>query len=622
MEYLLNRLADPFVALANPQHRVFWLYLASAFALALGLYLVGGSDAGRRGLRGFLRFCVPPSLYLHRSAKVDYAYFVVNRIVFGLLLLPVVAAVALLAAALTKTALAAWLGATNFGLDDSFGWTLLQTLLAALAIDFGLFLAHWLQHKVPTLWEFHKVHHSAQVLTPVTAYRMHPVDDVLSMSLAGGFSGIVLGAFEFVQPDNPGVWTVLGLNAALFAYYATGYNLRHSHLWLSYGPRWSRWLISPAQHQIHHSKAPQHYDRNFGFIFAFWDVWFGSLYVPRSKEQIDVGLADGEDEQYSSVWRLYLLPFRKSAVGGVQRASVALLACLLVAVSLQSVTVVQAALTAPAAAAQPAPRAIAAARPEVPSVFLEDLTWTEVRALLDAGVRVAIVPTGGVEQNGPHMILGKHNYIVKHAAGEMARRLGTALVAPVVAYVPEGRIDPPSGHMAFAGTLSVPETVFEAVLEHTARSLKAHGFEWVLFVGDSRENQPAQARVADRLNRLWRGAGIRALHVGDYYAAHGQQDWLAQQGESARSVGFHAGIRDTSELLFVHPAGIRGDRLAPQTSWRETGADGDSTRASAQRGQALLELKIAAGLRQIEAELARARPASQGRAPKAQPLSL
>ncbi len=626
MDYLLSRIFDPFLAPLDPHHRVFWLYLITALALALVLFVANQKDGGERSLRAFLRFCLPRAILLHRSARVDYVYFVVNRIVFGLLLLPVIGVVSLLAAAATKALLFSVLETAPLQLSDSFGWTLLHTALAALAIDLGLFLAHVLQHRVPTLWEFHKVHHSAQVLTPITAYRMHPVDDLLSMALAGTLSGVVFGVFEFLRPGNAAVWTVLGLNAALFLYYASGYNLRHSHLWLSYGPWISRLLISPAQHQIHHSKAPRHYDKNFGFIFAFWDAWFGSLYVPRGKEEIEVGLAGGEDAEYSNWLRLYWLPFRKCGGDGVRRASVALLAFVLITLSVQSVTIVQTALAdGPSRAAQaPLADVQAKAAPEMPSVYLEDLTWTEVRELVNAGVRIAIVPTGGTEQNGPHMILGKHNYIIRHTAGEIASRLGAAVVAPVIAYVPEGSIEPPAGHMGYAGTLSVPDSVFEAVLEHTARSLKAHGFEWILFVGDSRENQPAQARVAEKLNRQWRDTGTRVLHVGDYYGAHGQLDWLKRQGETDASIGFHAGIRDTSELLFVHPAGIRRDRLAPSPSWRETGADGDSTRASAERGRALIELKVDAAVRQITAaiEPARAPSSPRRRAPHDAPLSL
>ena len=106
------------------------------------------------------------------------------------------------------------------------------------------------------------------------------------------------------------------------------------------------------------------------------------------------------------------------------------------------------------------------------SVFLEELTWMEVRDAIATGKTTVIIPTGGTEQNGPHMALGKHNYLVKYKAGEVAKRLGNALVAPVVAYVPEGEIDPPTSHMRFAGTIATPQEVFAKVLEYAARSFK------------------------------------------------------------------------------------------------------------------------------------------------------
>jgi creatinine amidohydrolase/Fe(II)-dependent formamide hydrolase-like protein/sterol desaturase/sphingolipid hydroxylase (fatty acid hydroxylase superfamily) len=586
------------------------LYLCTALGLALALFLFGGERRGGLSLRDFLRFCLPKSVYLHMSARVDYGYFIVNRIVFGLLLLPIIAAVSLLSAAGTKALLDQIWHEPAIQLSGGVGWTAVHTVASVLAMDLGLFLAHYLQHRVPVLWEFHKVHHSAQVLTPLTAYRMHPVDDVLAMSLSGLFAGVVLGTFNFLQPGNAGAATVLGLNAALFLYYASGYNLRHSHVWLSYGSVLSRVFISPAQHQIHHSKAPQHFDKNFGFIFAFWDVWFGSLYVPSAKERIEVGLPDRKDEEYSSVLGLYLLPFKRSATTGARRASVTILACILVMLSAQSMLVLRTAFAQPPARNAgtgspqlPAPQGVARA---APSVFLDDLTWTEARALIAAGHTIAIVPTGGTEQNGPHMVLGKHNYIVRHTAERIARRLGNALVAPVISYVPEGDIEPPTQHMLYAGTISIPERVFEAVLEHTARSLKAHGFTLICLLGDSGGNQKSQQRVAEKLNREWRNSGVRVLHVGDYYGKNGQVDWLKDRGESDRSIGFHAGIRDTSELLFVHPEGVRRDRLERTTSWKETGVDGDPAKASAERGQALLELKVEAAVRQISEALSRA----------------
>lgn len=251
-----------------------------------------------------------------------------------------------------------------------------------------------------------------------------------------------------------------------------------------------------------------------------------------------------------------------------------------------------------------APRPLSAPVPR--TVHLEDMTWVEVRAAIAAGKTLAIVPTGGVEQNGPHMVLGKHNYIVRAAAERIAEALGTALVAPVIAFVPEGDVDPPSGHMRWPGTISMPEPVFEAILEHTARSLRAHGFTAIAFLGDSQGNQAAQARVAARLNAAWAEDGVTVLHVGDYYAANGQWEWLIDQGETAATIGQHAGIRDTSELMAVHPGGVRAERLAPGGGRfaEATGVNGDPTRASPERGARLLALKVEAALRQIRAALA------------------
>jgi creatinine amidohydrolase len=139
---------------------------------------------------------------------------------------------------------------------------------------------------------------------------------------------------------------------------------------------------------------------------------------------------------------------------------------------------------------------------EIPdTVLLEDLTWTEVRDAIKAGKTTIIFPTGGTEQNGPHMVLGKHNFIVKHTAEQIARRLGNALVAPVLAYVPEGNIDPPSGHMQYPGTITLPDEFFMKVTEYAARSFRVNGFKDIVLIGDSGQNQKGLQSVASLLNK-------------------------------------------------------------------------------------------------------------------------
>jgi creatinine amidohydrolase len=236
------------------------------------------------------------------------------------------------------------------------------------------------------------------------------------------------------------------------------------------------------------------------------------------------------------------------------------------------------------------------------TVSIADMTWVEVRSALEAGYTRAIVPSGGIEQNGPHMILGKHDHIVAWTAERIARELGHTLVAPVVAYVPEGSYAPPTGHMRFPGTLGVTEDAFAGVLDGIARSLKAGGFKTICFVADHGASMKPQNEVAARLTREWASEGITVISVDDYYTAAGdeQNKYLEAQGETLATIGQHAGITDTSELMAVYPAGVDLTRL-PRLPLRvePTGVDGDPRLASAERGQALLNLKIAAAVRQI-----------------------
>ena len=590
---LLDRLLVPLLLLFSPDQRIYLLYLLTALALAYLVYATARDRGAPEAEGGFLRLVFPKQVYGHRSAWTDYKFFLVNKIAYPLLFAPLVLGAAA-AAEGTGALLAALWGPEGPGFASGPASLALMTLCLLLALDFGVFITHYMQHKVPALWEFHKVHHSAEVLTPITVYRMHPVDTLFTTSVSGALTGALHGVFAYLYAEVPGVIAVFGLNVGVFAFYLLGYNLRHSHIWLPY-PHWlSHLLISPAQHQIHHSDAPRHFDKNMGFIFAVWDWLAGSLYVPREREAISFGLDGGEQRDFGGVVALYLQPFRKLFAGtlGRERRVLRTIAVASVTVLLVSLTAIPQPLTAPL------PR----------TVHLEEMTWVEVREAVARGKTTAIVPTGGVEQNGPHMVLGKHNYIVRRTAGAIAERLGDALVAPVIAYVPEGEIDPPAGHMAYAGTLSLPEPVFEAVLEHTARSLRAHGFSVIAFVGDSAGNQAAQARVAARLSEAWAGEGVAVVHVGDYYAANGQLDWLLAEGESAASIGRHAGIRDTSELLAVFPEGIRPEQLARDggRASEATGVSGDPRRASAERGEALIDLKVDAALRQIRAATARA----------------
>jgi creatinine amidohydrolase/Fe(II)-dependent formamide hydrolase-like protein len=240
------------------------------------------------------------------------------------------------------------------------------------------------------------------------------------------------------------------------------------------------------------------------------------------------------------------------------------------------------------------------------SVMIEDLTWPEIRAQMEAGATTIIVPTGGTEQNGPHMVLGKHNVIIRYTAGEIARRLGKTLVAPVLSYVPEGSWDPPQGHMRFPGSISLPDRVYEGVLESTVRSFAAEGFKTILFLGDSGPNQRPQAAVAKNLDAALKSRGVRVIQVGDYYAHNGQEEWLKSQGFTEAEIGVHAALIDTAQLMAIDPEGIRMDLLgssAGNADGSKNGVIGDPAKATPELGRKLLELKIEAALRQIRQEI-------------------
>ncbi len=234
------------------------------------------------------------------------------------------------------------------------------------------------------------------------------------------------------------------------------------------------------------------------------------------------------------------------------------------------------------------------------TVFLEELTWTEVRDLLAAGKTTVIVASAGHEQNGPHMVLGKHEYIVKNAAERIARKLGNALVAPIVNYVPEGAVDPASGHMRYPGTITLPNVYFMKICEYAARSLKAHGFTDVVFIGDSGGNQEGMKEVALALNAEWRGGKTRVHFVPEYYSGNGFVEWLKSQGETEESIGTHAGISDTSQLLAVAPQHIRKEALAKGGGFEGSGVSGDPTKATLEYGKKGMELKVDTAVARIQ----------------------
>lgn len=261
-----------------------------------------------------------------------------------------------------------------------------------------------------------------------------------------------------------------------------------------------------------------------------------------------------------------------------------------------------AALGAGAASAQGAPA----------SVQLEELTWTEVRDALRAGTTTVIIPVGGTEQSGPHMALGKHNVRVKVLAERIARSLGHTLVAPVIAYVPEGQVSPPTQHMRYSGTVSISDDAFKGVVDGAARSFRQHGFTDVVLIGDHGGYQSLLAAVATRLNRDWASSPARAHFVAAYYEA-AQAPYnhaLREHGLTDAQIGLHAGAADTSLMLATDASLVRREQLRidlDPAAAKAVGVSGDPRPATPALGQLGVELIVSRTTTAIRQAIARPR---------------
>lgn len=237
------------------------------------------------------------------------------------------------------------------------------------------------------------------------------------------------------------------------------------------------------------------------------------------------------------------------------------------------------------------------------SPFIEQMTWTEIRDAMAAGTTRVIIPVGGTEQNGPHMVMGKHNYVITFAAGQMAGQLGNTLVAPTVAWVPEGSYER-EGFGDKPGVITNPSPSYNQVLEAAARSLESHGFTEILFIGDSGGDQGGMQEVADRLSEEWTGGATKIYALVDFYQK-GQEysrAWLkAAYGYDMETIGSHAGITDTSAVMYVFAEGVRNDRRYPGGGRPDAGVTGDPSLASVDIGRMVVNFKIIGAIQQYEA---------------------
>jgi sterol desaturase/sphingolipid hydroxylase (fatty acid hydroxylase superfamily) len=308
--------AQPFKAsirnlvLSGRGENFWWVNLAVSALVAAAIYWWRSSTDTRPTLSGCLRFLAPRSILFHRSALADYKFYISNGFVEPLL--------AVLLVTLTSAPISAYAASgftLVFGPGDGASPSLVEraiyTVLLVCAIDLGYFVFHFLSHKSALLWEFHKVHHAAEILTPATAYRNHPVDVIVRDVMISIPVGLVNGIFGYTYDGPVRAITILNVSCVVFIYNLTA-NLRHSHVWLGYGWNTSHILSSPAQHHIHHSCEARHIDTNFGLMLSVWDWLAGTLYIPKERERFRMGLEGGQSEDYLTLWGCYITPFFKA----------------------------------------------------------------------------------------------------------------------------------------------------------------------------------------------------------------------------------------------------------------------------------------------------------------------
>lgn len=276
-------IADVYLILFGPGLVTAPVYLALAGLAAFWVY----RREGERG--GFWRWLVPARIWRHPSHLIDLQLFVLGRLMAVLGLFAGLAVTTFVAAGVAGLIPAPLLAPESLG-------PVALALILWLPSDFSIYWVHRIYHRWERIWPLHAVHHSAEVMTPFTTYRQHPVANLLTSLVQAVFVGLCQGLLIGVLVQDLAVAEIAGINLCIVLANAGLAALHHSHVWLSYGPLLEHVFISPAQHQIHHSADPAHYNRNFGNSLALWDWMFGTLYVIRGREELALGLS-GEAEQ-------------------------------------------------------------------------------------------------------------------------------------------------------------------------------------------------------------------------------------------------------------------------------------------------------------------------------------
>ncbi|WP_055045686.1 sterol desaturase family protein [Devosia sp. A16] len=286
------------------------ILFATAFISALVAYW---RTVEHKSFADFFSFALPKEVIMHPSARADLMFYITKRLIMPVLLIPAGIVFVALVGYGTNQLISFVFQIHGPLLEGQTPWWVLVlfTLSMLLAYDISYYLYHVAQHKIPFLWELHKVHHSAEVLVGITKDRVHPLDDLMNRMWDGVIPGICFGIWSIIALD-PVELTVFGINVYAMRNLLMMDFVRHTHYKISFGPL-DNYILSPHWHQLHHSADPRHYDKNFGLLLSVWDRMFGTAFVPDPDEEMKFGLLDRDKDDYQSLFGLYLLPLRKMA---------------------------------------------------------------------------------------------------------------------------------------------------------------------------------------------------------------------------------------------------------------------------------------------------------------------
>ncbi len=239
------------------------------------------------------------------------------------------------------------------------------------------------------------------------------------------------------------------------------------------------------------------------------------------------------------------------------------------------------------------------------TVFIEEMTWMEVRDAIKAGKTTVIVAAGGIEQNGPYLATGKHNYILQATTDAIARKLGNALVAPIIKLVPEGNHEPPSGHLLYPGTISLRQETFMSVLEDVCASFKVHGITDIVLLADSGGNGRGMKEVAENLTSKWSGQNTRVYYIPEYYDYAGLNAWLEEQGIKQVDEGLHDDYGITAIMMTVDPKTVRMKQRRAKDLFSINGVKLDPAEKTIEMGKKAVEFRTNLTVTAIRAAIAK-----------------